>query len=151
MKKAISACLLIAMTFALPAWADKAILAPVPPTQIAAPVETSPIAQSAVPVTAGPPAAPIDPTHRSCTSDADCQLVQIRCNSCCPPPADFDAVNKQYAAEDGKDGACTDEHIRSCGVPECGLFTPEPYPVATCQSGKCAMVPHAPEPRTPPQ
>lgn len=165
MKKILTACLFLTLPLATPAHADKAIPVPaatsggttaavpvappqaIPPTPVA-PMEAHAILQSAGPVT---PAAPIDPAHRSCTTDADCALVQVRCDSCCPPPGDFDAVNKQYAAEDGKAGACTQEHIRSCGVPECGLFTPEPYPVATCQAGACAMVPHAPDPRTPPQ
>ena len=89
----------------------------------------------------------ISPEHRTCSSDEDCALVMINCSECCSQPADFDAVNKQHVKEYENPGICTPEHIKACGVPECGLFVPEPYPVAICRDGVCAVKVHPADPR----
>jgi hypothetical protein len=98
---------------------------------------------------AAPAHSAIGPEHKTCAGDQDCALVLVRCTECCPTPADFDAVNTRYQKQDQDLGVCTPEHIKSCGVPECGLFTPEPYPVAVCREGVCAVKAHPPDPRPP--
>jgi len=88
--------------------------------------------------------------HRACTTDAECTLVQTSCTSCCTQPENMDAVNKTHEAEYTDPKVCTPEHIRNCGVPECGLFSPLPTSVAVCHEGHCAVEVHPPEPRPAP-
>src|ERR1035437_9308549 len=98
----------------------------------------------------GPANSAISPEHRTCSSDQDCALVMISCSECCSKPADFDAVNKEHVKKYENPEVCTPAHIKACGVPECGLFAPEPYPVAYCRDGVCAVKVHPPEPRPQP-
>ena len=92
----------------------------------------------------------ISPEHRTCSSDQDCALVMTSCTECCATPSEFDAVNKQYQKEDQDAAVCSPEHIKSCGVPECGLFAPEPYPVAVCEDEICTVKVHPADPRPQP-
>jgi hypothetical protein len=76
--------------------------------------------------------------QRICQRDDDCQTIRTSCLSCCPDLKDSVAVNKKYTKMYVELGTCTEEHIKSCGVPECGLESPSP--VAVCRSGHCAVV-----------
>jgi hypothetical protein len=90
---------------------------------------------------------------KTCQTDADCAVIPISCNSCCPTfdMAEVAAVNKDKAQSYAELGKCTAEHIRNCGVPECGLM-PTPYPAATCMNGVCTTFMHeAPSHEPPPE
>jgi hypothetical protein len=89
---------------------------------------------------------------RSCVSDSDCALITISCNSCCPAQwmNEVAAVSQSKAKTYEGLGVCTPEHLKSCGVPECGHF-PAPYPVAVCQQGTCAVTQHPADDYMPPQ
>lgn len=95
-----------------------------------------------------PAFAQVKDEDKTCQTDADCQIIPIACNSCCPTfdMAQVEAVNKDKAQSYAALGKCTDEHIKMCGVPECGLV-PVPYPDAKCESGVCTTYMHpAPQP-----
>jgi hypothetical protein len=85
---------------------------------------------------------------KTCQSDADCTTVVISCNGCCPSfdPNEVAAVTTGKEKDYAQLGVCTQDHIKNCGVPECGMM-PTPYPVATCQQGVCTVMMHAPDPR----
>ena len=91
--------------------------------------------------------AQIKPADRACQSDGDCVLITTSCKSCCPglDLSEVDAVNHGGEKNYKNLGICTAAHIKSCGVPECGLF-PTPYPVAVCQQRSCAVTMHPPRP-----
>jgi hypothetical protein len=87
---------------------------------------------------ASTPALQIKDEQRACHQDQDCQTIRTSCMSCCPDLSDSEAVNKKYAKDYEGLGSCTEAHIRSCGVPECGLESPAPN--AVCRLGRCAVV-----------
>jgi hypothetical protein len=83
------------------------------------------------------------PEETTCQSDSDCALVQTGCSSCCPTfdLNDVTAVNAEHVKKYERPDVCSAEHIRACGVPECGMM-PTPYPVAVCQQGVCTKGMH---------
>ena len=99
-------------------------------------------------VACGSAHAEIKAEDRACMADSDCSVVTISCNSCCPSyaPDENAAVNSAKVKDYESLGVCTPEHIKNCGVPECGMM-PTPYPVATCVKGTCTLMMHAPEQR----
>lgn len=92
-------------------------------------------------------AADIPAADKTCTTDADCTLVETSCTSCCPTfdPNEMAAVSAAKASAYQNANICTADHIKSCGVPECGMV-PVPYPAASCQSGTCTVVMHPADP-----
>lgn len=85
---------------------------------------------------------------QTCTSDSDCTIVVTACTTCCPSfdPNEVSAVTTGKEKDYAQLGVCTPDHIKNCGVPECGLM-PTPYPVAACDQGACKVRMHAPDPR----
>lgn len=83
--------------------------------------------------------------QRACQKDEDCALVSINCSTCCPDLSNSASVNKAYAKNYEKLGLCSEEHIRSCGVPECGLMGPAAVPL--CSGGLCIIVMRSSMPR----
>lgn len=110
------------------------LLLPVP-----AMAEREAVRQS-IPATSGPPRETAVPAeHRQCTVDADCGLVLAACTKCCATPEDYDAVNNAFTDEHQDPHICTPEHIRACGVPECGLALIQTKPVAVCRENICVV------------
>jgi hypothetical protein len=91
-----------------------------------------------------PAFAEVQSQDKTCQTDADCVIIPTACTSCCPmfDLAEVDAVTKGKEQSYADLGKCTDNHIKSCGVPECGLM-PTPYPVAACTNGSCTVVMHS--------
>lgn len=77
--------------------------------------------------------------HRQCKADGDCGLVLAACTKCCATPEDYDAVNTAFTDEHQNPHICTPEHIRACGVPECGLALIVTKPVAVCRENICVV------------
>lgn len=129
------ATLILCLALVSPAFAEKEVQQSVPVPQ-----------QSVTPSAPSP----VKPEDNTCQTDADCATVTISCNSCCPGYAADEnaAVNKDHVQDYQSLGVCTEEHIKNCGVPECGM-APTFYPAATCEQGSCKLYMHAPEPRTP--
>ena len=80
----------------------------------------------------------INPAHQSCNIDSDCRIVRTRCEPCCPTLDDSVSINAQYINLYKDLGQCTPAHMRSCGVPECGLESTTPMPV--CRAGRCEVI-----------
>ncbi len=82
--------------------------------------------------------ASLPPEQRVCQKDEDCAFISITCSTCCPDLSNSASVNKAFANNYQKLGICSEDHIRSCGVPECGLMGPAAIPI--CSGGSCMIV-----------
>lgn len=78
-------------------------------------------------------------SDKLCEKDSDCTMVMTSCTSCCPTYStqDMSAVNVAHAQDYANPKICTEEHIRQCGVPECGMMPNTPQPAAVCLNGTC--------------
>jgi hypothetical protein len=89
----------------------------------------------------------IDPAHRECKADSDCQVLMLACaciyNATCARPEDrsagiVDSVNRQYAAEYWELSKCTPTQLKVCATAgDCiklGTWA------ARCENLKCLAV-----------